>query len=189
MVAIDELRTDRLLLRRIQAEHRDDLVRMHADERVMATLGGVRSAALTAGFLEGALAHWQHYGFGLWMVYDPPSGRFAGRGGLHHVMVEGQDEVEVAYAFMSDFWGQGLATELATESVRVAFEIVGLRNIVCFTLTTNRASQRVMEKVGFVYERPITHANLPHVLYRLDPGQRRAVGAGAGAGVGSVNSS
>ena len=41
-----------------------------------------------------------------------------------------------------------------------------MRDIVCFTLPTNRASQRVMEKVGFVYERDITHANLPHVLYR-----------------------
>lgn len=166
MAKLDELHTARLRLRRMRAGDEDELTRMHGDERVMATLGGVRSAEQTAHFLIGALAHWQHHGFGFWMVYDSRSGRFAGRGGLHHVVVEGQEEIEVAYAFMSDFWGQGLATELARESVRVAFDVLKLTNIVCFTLTTNRASQRVMEKVGFVYERDIVHANLPHVLYR-----------------------
>jgi RimJ/RimL family protein N-acetyltransferase len=40
-------------------------------------------------------------------------------------------------------------------------------DLVCFTLTTNHASQRVMEKVGFRYERDVLHAGLPHVLYRL----------------------
>ena len=40
--------------------------------------------------------------------------------------------------------------------------------IVAFTLTTNGASRRVMEKLGFRFERDIIHAGLPHVLYRLD---------------------
>ena len=39
--------------------------------------------------------------------------------------------------------------------------------IVCFTWTENRASQNVMKKCGFVYERGFVHADLPHVLYRL----------------------
>ncbi len=42
-----------------------------------------------------------------------------------------------------------------------------MTEVVCFTLTTNRASQRVMEKAGFEYERDIVHAGLPHVFYRI----------------------
>jgi RimJ/RimL family protein N-acetyltransferase len=38
---------------------------------------------------------------------------------------------------------------------------------VSFTLPHNAASRRVMEKAGLTYERDITHAGLPHVLYRL----------------------
>jgi [ribosomal protein S5]-alanine N-acetyltransferase len=68
---------------------------------------------------------------------------------------------------MSEFWGRGLATELARESLRVAFDVVGVDSMVSFTLPTNRASQRVMEKVGFVYERDGVWADLPHVFYRL----------------------
>jgi len=34
-------------------------------------------------------------------------------------------------------------------------------------LPTNKASRRVMEKVGFQYEKDVVWADLPHVLYRL----------------------
>ena len=68
--------------------------------------------------------------------------------GLRHVTIGGREEVEVGYGLRAEFWGQGLATELASASVRVAFEILGLPELVSFTLPTNRASRRVMEKVG-----------------------------------------
>jgi len=166
-ISLDERCTARLLLRRMRADDFDELDRMHRDVRVMATLGGVRSAAQTADFLAQALAHWRQHGFGMWMAHDLQTGRFAGRGGPRHVRVEGEDEVEVGYAFMAESWGRELATELAAESVRVGFEMLRLANLVCFTLPTNYRSRRVMEKVGFVYERDIVHADLPHVLYRL----------------------
>lgn len=38
---------------------------------------------------------------------------------------------------------------------------------ICYTLTTNRASQRVMEKLGFRFEKEMIHAGLPHVFYRM----------------------
>ncbi len=41
-----------------------------------------------------------------------------------------------------------------------------VHDVVAFTLPTNLGSRGVVEKVGFTYEREITWANLPHVLYR-----------------------
>jgi RimJ/RimL family protein N-acetyltransferase len=83
------------------------------------------------------------------------------------VTIGGRDEVEVGYGLVAEFWGQGLATEIAAASVQTGFEVLGLPDLVCFTLTTNMRSQRVMEKVGFRYERDGEHAGLPHVFYRL----------------------
>ena len=54
-------------------------------------------------------------------------------------------------------------------SVEVAFNDLGLREIVAFTLPDNLASRRVMEKAGFVYDREVTHVGLPHVLYVARP--------------------
>ena len=182
---LDRLQTTRLLLARMCAADFDDLDRMHHDPQVMATLGGIRSAAETRQILKGFLAHWDEHGFGSWVVRDMRSGHFAGRGGLRHVTVGSLAEVEVGYGFVPEFWGLGLATELARESVRVGFTVLQRTDLVSFTLTTNRASRRVMEKAGFRYERDLIHANLPHVLYRLTVGTWQATQRHAFPGGGS----
>jgi RimJ/RimL family protein N-acetyltransferase len=164
---IERLQTARLSLTPLGAGDLDDLVAMYLDPRVTATLGGVRTAEQTAQYLQTHVDHWRELGFGFWAARDRATGRFAGRGGLRRLSVEGTPVIEVGYGFLSEFWGQGLATELARESVRVAFEELKIPKLACFTLPTNRASQRVMEKVGFRYERDIIFADLPHVLYGL----------------------
>ncbi len=169
MNKLDELQTPRLILRRMCAADLDDLVCMYADSHVMATLGGVRSREWTKEYLDKQLAHWDEHGFGFWTLREPLTRRFVGRGGLRHATLDGQIEVEVGYGLMSEFWGRGLATELAIESVRVGFAELHRPSLVCFTLTTNVASRRVMEKAGFQYERDMIYAELPHVLFRQEP--------------------
>jgi RimJ/RimL family protein N-acetyltransferase len=164
---LDVVRTPGLCLQRVTLGDLPDIERMHADAHVMATLGGVRSAALSRALVEAWIAHWDAHGFGLWIARDAETGAFAGRGGLQHIVVGGRHEVEVAYSLLPGFWGRGLATEMAAASLRAAFETLGRADLVCFTLVTNRASQRVMEKVGFVFEREVEHASLPHRLYRI----------------------
>jgi RimJ/RimL family protein N-acetyltransferase len=75
--------------------------------------------------------------------------------------------VGLACALAAEYWNRGLATETAQAILKLAFERLGLTNIVCFTLPTNRASRRFKEKVGFDYEPEVTHAGSPHVLYRI----------------------
>lgn len=164
---LSRLQTERLLLTRIGAGDLAELCQMHRDPEVMATLGGIRSDELSADILAQLMAHWDAHGFGYWMAHDRASGAFVGRGGLRRVVVGGGDEIEVGYALMPQYWGRGLATELARACVRVGFERIGQPSLVAFTLPTNRASRRVMERVGFAYERDVIWAGMPHVLYRL----------------------
>jgi ribosomal-protein-alanine N-acetyltransferase len=163
----ESVTTERLLLRRLQLEDLDDLVRFGRCERTMATLGGVRSAGQMRDGLQKHLNHWQQHGFGWWTMRVAASGAFAGRGGLRHVTIEGQREIELGYGLMPEFWGQGLAAEMSREALRLGFEVLGLASIVSFTLPTNLRSRRVMEKVGLRYERDAIWADLPHVLYRV----------------------
>lgn len=162
----EKFSSDRLTASRLCAEDFSILCQMHQDSAVMATLNGIHSHEQTKQYLHKNLEHWQRYGYGLWVFRDT-DGKFVGRGGLRNTHVDGNDEIELAYALMPAYWGKGLATEMAQAILEVGFEYLDIWEIVCFTLTTNQASQRVMEKVGFQYERNIIHANLPHVLYRL----------------------
>ena len=65
-----------------------------------------------------------------------------------------------------EFWGRGLATEIAAAIVRMAFDDLGLPSVIALTVPDHVKSQRVMTKVGMTYERHVMHAGLQHVLYR-----------------------
>jgi len=180
MHSLDSVRTPRLLLTRPREADFDDFVRLFADPAVTATLAGVRSRDETRVLFDRYVAHWEQHGFGLWALRDAVTGAFVGRGGLKALAIESRDEVEVGYALMAAYWGRGLATELARESVRIGFEVLARPDLICFTLPTNRASRRVMEKAGFVYERDGVYADLPHVFYRLSAARWRELRGAAG---------
>lgn len=164
---IARLETARLIAEPLGQRDIGDLTGLHGDPAVMATLGGrLWDERDNQGFLDRMLAHWDRYGYGVWSVRLREDGRFVGRAGLNHKLIDGVEEVELLYAFRSDAWGRGFATEFALGAVDVAFERLKLRDLVAFTLPTNQRSRRVMEKAGFTHERDIIHAALPHALYR-----------------------
>jgi ribosomal-protein-alanine N-acetyltransferase len=163
---VTELRTARLFLRSIRLEDVDDFIRIWTDPVVTATLGGPKPPEKIRLFVEKIMSDWDTRGFCWWTIRLPDPDTFIGYGGLRCIVVEGKEEVEVGYGLLAEYWNKGYATELTRESVRVAFEALKLPEIVSFTLPTNLASRRVMEKAGFRYERDVTYANLSHVLYR-----------------------
>lgn len=112
--------------------------------------------------------YWDQYGFGPLAWFDKTSHDFIGEGGLNHTIVEGNSAIELTYSLSKNHWGKGYAVEIGQYAIHDAFNRLHLDSLVCFTLPTNRQSLRVMEKLGFVYEKDFTHANLPHKLYRLE---------------------
>lgn len=61
-------------------------------------------------------------------------------------------KAELGYTVNPRYWGQGIAGEAGSALVKWGFEDLNLRRIECNTLTGNRQSQRVCEKLGFKYE-------------------------------------
>lgn len=61
--------------------------------------------------------------------------------------------------------------------LELGFEHLELPSLVAFTLPTNVRSRRVMEKLGFTFERDIVWSEQPHVLYRLSREEWRGPGS------------
>lgn len=165
---LERVETPRLLCERLRIEHLPEISPLLCDPRVSEWLwphGPPTEQDLVDGTRQKE-RHWARFGFGLWVLRDKQTEEAVGWGGLQWTYVAELDEVEVAWAITPERWRQGLATELAEASIASAFGALGLREIIAFTLPHNVASRRVMEKSGFVYERDIVHALLPHVLYR-----------------------
>jgi [ribosomal protein S5]-alanine N-acetyltransferase len=165
MESVEKFATARMVAERIGNNDFADLCRMNRDPQVAATMGGIRSESQTHGFLQDSIEHWRRHGYGFWTFRNREDGRFIGRAGLRHVVVEATPEIELAYAVMPDLWRKGIATEMSRAILEIATGLA-IHDLVAFTMPTNLGSRGVMEKIGFTYERDITWANLPHVLCR-----------------------
>lgn len=164
---IDRVTTARLAGRRPEP---DDLLayqRMFTDARVAEAVwpAHLRTADRAQELLQDLIAHWGRWGFGPWTALhdDEPIGYV----GLRHTQVGGRPEVELLWFLDPNHWGNGYATELAREALRVAFEILELDAVVAQTVVGNDASRGVMERLGMDQRGEVLHAGLPHVQYRL----------------------
>jgi ribosomal-protein-alanine N-acetyltransferase len=163
--------TERLCAERLQEGHFEFINQMNRDERIMAHLGGLRSTEQTSEYMKYNLAHWQQYGYGIWILRQQSTGFLTGRGGLRNTVLAGKDEVEVAYGLLPEYWNMGLASEFVEAVVRIGFSEIGLSSLACITRQGNTASKRVLEKTGFEFERDIIHQGKPHLLFRRDNSQ------------------
>jgi len=174
---ITTLTTPRLLAEAIMHLHSRELHRLYTDALVVKTIASAEGKPLSeeriAERIQKAVDHWQQHGFGSWVFRLKKDGKFIGLGGLKIHQIDGQAVVGLGYAVMPDYWNQGLAAEMARASLDVGFWRLGLLEIASWTLPDNQASQRVMEKLGFRYERDFDFAGLEHRFYRLVAGECR----------------
>ena len=124
--------------------------------------------------------------FGLWCL-ETKSGDFAGLAGLR--VTAGATEPQLLYALDRAHWGRGLATEASEAVGDYAFDELGYRELLASTDPPNRASIRVMERLGMRFLELVRAAGQPIVFYRIDRdewtrrrGMRKAAAtAGGGA--------
>jgi RimJ/RimL family protein N-acetyltransferase len=162
---MERFSTSRLTAEKLHEGHLDDLVELHLDPEVSRYLGGVRSAEATTVYLTANIAHWNRYGFGLW-VLRTKTGEFVGRAGIRHVFVEDVEEIEVVYVFKRTLWGQGLASEITSTLTSIGLSQLHLPSLVGLVSLSNGASCRVLEKSGFGPERRAIFKGEEVMVYR-----------------------
>lgn len=163
--SMDHFSTDRLTAEKLHDGHLADLVALHLDAEVSRYLGGVRTPEVTKTYLAVNIAHWDRHGFGLWVLRK--DGSFAGRAGIRHILVDGVDEVEIAYTFKREFWGQGLASEIATALTEIGLSQLELPSLIGLVFVGHGASRRVLEKSNYILEKDTTHHGEAVVIYRI----------------------
>ena len=153
-----------------------ELLALFSHPRVGETLGGRRSETAVRQTMASWCHSWTERGFGPWLFRNRQTDAFIGYAGLAPAPLSIQPgSFELLYALRPEFWGHGFATRMSSLSLAHAFSQRGVPEVVAYTLTTNRPSRRVLEKLGFSFERTFEHAGLPHVFYRW----RRPAGAAA----------
>jgi len=151
MAQFDELtlETPRLLMRLMRAADLDLLLTIFGDPVVMAAFDtGPFTREQMTQWLQRNLNHQQQHGYGLFSVLLTSQNLLIGDCGLEHMEVADEHVVELGYDFRSDYWNQGYATEAASAVPDYAFQQLRLPRLISLIRQSNRASQRVAEKVG-----------------------------------------
>ena len=113
--------------------------------------------------------------FGLHALIWKEKDVFIGMCGLLLQYVGGQEEVEIGYHLLPDYWGQGFATEAAVFFKDYAFEYNLTDSIISIIHVDNNASQNVAERNGMKRDKQITFGGVEVYVYRVfNPGHTAA---------------
>jgi [ribosomal protein S5]-alanine N-acetyltransferase len=112
------------------------------------------------------LRQWRDGGFGPWVVVAA-GGELVGRVGLRRTSIGGELVIELAWTVRPGWQGRGLATAAALEGLELGREL-GLEEVYALVLPENLSSRRVAEKLGMRAAGEVTHAGLPHLLFRIE---------------------
>jgi RimJ/RimL family protein N-acetyltransferase len=155
---MDELRTERLLLRRWRASDEAAMAAINRDPEVARHLNRPVDEASVAAFFGLMTSHWDTHGFGPWAVEH--EGRFAGFAGLAYVppfLAAAGEAPELGWRLDPAVWGRGLATEAAIAARDDALFRLGLPGLISIIHPENVRSQRVATKIGMRRARQIAN--------------------------------
>jgi len=120
-------------------------------------------------FVAKQIRRHEEEGYCRWRLEDKATGATVGfcGGGRMHGLAE--DEVEVGWWLARSCWGRGLATEAARAAVTDLFARVGLPRVVSMAAKENRASLRIMDKLGYRFLREAEYRGFLVEIRELTP--------------------
>jgi RimJ/RimL family protein N-acetyltransferase len=147
------IETDRLLLKEITLHEKEELFQLHSNPDVQKYTGDplVESIEEMERAIQTRIKDYKKYGYGRWATFLKNGKQFIGWAGLAYLPEF--DEIDLGYRFLPEYWGAGFATEASRAILTYGFDKLGLRKIIAIALKENKASIRVMEKIGMEFDK------------------------------------
>ena len=150
---IPTLRTERLTLRALRRPDAQDMYEYACDPEVTKFLlwSPHSSLSYTWEYLKYIENRYAVGDFFDWAVIDNESGKMIGTCGFAGIDTV-NNSARLGYVLNPAYHGRGLATEASREVLRFGFDTLGLHRIDARFMEGNKASRRVMEKLGMTFE-------------------------------------
>lgn len=159
------LETERLMFRDWQASDLEPFHAICSDPSVMQFVGDGTpwSRERTEQFIVSAREMSRTLGFCRWPVIDKASSAVIGFCGF----VPASDSAEIGWRLAKESWGRGLATEAARAVLKHGFESLRFQRIIATVQAPNRASIRVVEKLGMKAESTFQRGGREVILFSI----------------------
>lgn len=170
--------TERLVLRRWEERDLPAIREQCADPQVMRYLLPVEDEPALRAMLARMDGFLAEYGYTFWSVERRADGAYLGMCGLKPGApgTPIADMLEIGWRLGTAHWGQGYAREAAQAVLDWAWAHTDEDEVVAITVPDNRASWRLMERLGMVrdaagdFDHPLVPDGSPlkrHILYRI----------------------
>jgi len=154
--SVNVIETERLSLRLISTDDSAFILKLLNDPAFLQFIGdkGVRTLDDARRYiLDGPIASYERWGFGLYMVELKGSQSPAGICGL--IKRDSLPDVDIGFAILPQYRSMGYAFESAAAVMEHGKTILSLERIVGVTTSDNSGSIRVLEKLGLRLERMV----------------------------------
>jgi ribosomal-protein-alanine N-acetyltransferase len=165
---MDPLSSSRLGYAPVEPAHRARLLAIFRDPYVRRYLWDSRivDRSDVDEIIAASQESFRTHGFGIWCAWERGSASreaigFAG------ARPTASGELELIYGFLPEHWGRGFALEAARAVVELAFAR-GRARVWAGTDVENKASERVMQRLGMRFARRETVNGLPQVYYVIE---------------------
>jgi [ribosomal protein S5]-alanine N-acetyltransferase len=148
------LETEHLILRHLTVEDSEFMLELVNDPAWLQFIGdrGVRTLDEARDYiLQSLVAMYDRLGFGLYLTKLKGEGIPIGICGL--IQRDYLEDVDIGFALLPNFRGKGYAYESASAVMEYGKRTFGLNRIVAIASLDNYTSAKLLEKLGFSFER------------------------------------
>lgn len=159
------LDTPRTYLREYVVEDAGHLAKILSDTRAMAyaPMAPTSDVAVAKGLIDWHRRNYAARGFSAWAVILKEGDYFVGQAGL----LKHERDVELFFSFQPEFWGRGIATEVACACRDHAFNRLGLDRLISVIHPENQAAIAVAAKVGMAHVGSLRLWERDNALYEI----------------------
>ena len=159
--------TERLVIYRYEASDFDDFFLLNGDEEIMRYIRPAQNRDDSLLFFEKKIldAYVKQPGIGRWGMRSKSDGSFIGSFAI--IPVQHSTDLQLGYSLLKTTRGKGYASEAVQGGIKYAFEQLELASIAAITEIDNLASQKVLLRSGFVFEKEFFEGEKRLNLYRL----------------------
>ena len=159
------LETERLILRELCASDAEFILQLVNEPAWLRYIGdkGIKTVQAAEDYIRnGPVKMYARFGFGLWLVALKEGLVPIGICGL--IKRDTPEDVHVGFAFLASYWKKGYAFESASATMAHGRKAFGFKRLVAIMSPDNEASHRLLEKLGFRFERMLRlSSNAPEI--------------------------
>lgn len=161
------LETDRFLLRELTVDDAMSFYELNENPKVIQYTGDrpFKSVEEAISFLQN-YTDYEENGYGRWAVIDKSNNEFLGWCGLKYD--SSKEETDLGFRFFEKFWNRGVATESAIACLKYGLDQLKIKKIVGRAMSDNIASIKVLQKLGFIFDKEFDFDGHKGVIYTIE---------------------